>query len=202
MAVLNYQAGCDQLISWQRNNLCTYNSYVSVFLTDDESGRISGDPSETSSVAYSMDGEEDWIWGGEGPGYVDVQEIRAQLAFSGSLPALREIRLAVILSRKVHLKITNLLATSDACGAFIYNSVWIREPFIFRRLIPTYFSKHTLFAASFFLNAKDRKTASVECSEVGVGRGWSNAFLFPHSLVFLFFSLVSSSSVWILPISV
>ena len=118
---------------------------------------------------------------------MDVQEIRAQLAFNGSLPALREIRLAVILSRKVHLKITNLLATSDACGAFIYNSVWIREPFIFRRLIPTYFSKHTLFAASFFLNAKDRKTASVECSEVGVGRGWSNAFLFPHSLVFLFF---------------
>lgn len=68
-----------------------------------------------------MDGEEDWIWGGEGPGYVDVQEIRAQLAFSGSLPALREIRLAVILSRKVHLKITNLLATFVACGAFIYN---------------------------------------------------------------------------------
>lgn len=64
-----------------------------IFLqSDDDSGRVSGDPSETSSVAYSMDGEEDWIWGGEGPGYVDVQEIRAQLAFSGSLPALREIR--------------------------------------------------------------------------------------------------------------
>lgn len=44
-----------------------------------------------------MDGEEDWIWGGEGPGYVDVQEIRAQLAFSGSLPALREIRSVVFL---------------------------------------------------------------------------------------------------------
>ena len=58
----------------------------------DEFGRISGDPSETSSLAHSMDGEEDWIWGGEGPGFVDVQEIRAQLAFSGSLQALREIR--------------------------------------------------------------------------------------------------------------
>lgn len=65
------------------------------FGTDDDIGRVSGDPSETSSVAYSMDGEEDWIWGGEGPGYVDVQEIRAQLAFSGSLPALREIRSVV-----------------------------------------------------------------------------------------------------------
>ena len=61
-------------------------------VVDDEFGRISGDPSETSSLAYSMDGEEDWIWGGEGPGFVDVQEIRAQLAFSGSLHALREIR--------------------------------------------------------------------------------------------------------------
>ena len=61
-------------------------------IVDDEFGRISGDPSETSSLAYSMDGEEDWIWGGEGPGFVDVQEIRAQLAFSGSLQALREIR--------------------------------------------------------------------------------------------------------------
>ena len=58
----------------------------------DEFGRISGDPSETSSLAYSMDGEEDWIWRGEGPGFVDVQEIRAQLTFSGSLQALREIR--------------------------------------------------------------------------------------------------------------
>ena len=61
-------------------------------IVDDEFGRISGDPSETSSLAYSMDGEEEWIWGGEGPGFVDVQEIRAQLAFSGSLQALREIR--------------------------------------------------------------------------------------------------------------
>ena len=64
-------------------------------MTDDESGRVSGDPSETSSVAHSMDGEEDWIWGGEGPSYVDVQEIRAQLAFNGSLQALREIRSVV-----------------------------------------------------------------------------------------------------------
>ena len=70
--------------------------YFSLFVTDDDTGRVSGDPSETSSVAYSMDGEEDWIWGGEGPGYVDVQEIRAQLAFSGSLPALREIRSVVV----------------------------------------------------------------------------------------------------------
>lgn len=61
-------------------------------VVDDEFGRISGDPLETSSLAYSMDGEEDWIWGGEGPGLVDVQEIRAQLAFRGSLQALREIR--------------------------------------------------------------------------------------------------------------
>ena len=61
-------------------------------IVDDEFGRISGDPSERSSLAYSMDGEEDWIWGGEGPGFVDVQEIRAQLAFSGSLQALRKIR--------------------------------------------------------------------------------------------------------------
>ena len=67
-----------------------------LFGTDDDTGRVSGDPSETSSVAYSMDGEEDWIWGGEGPGFVDVQEIRAQLAFSGSLPALREIRSVVV----------------------------------------------------------------------------------------------------------
>ena len=140
---------------------------MSVFLTDDESGRISGDPSETSSVAYSMDGEEDWIWGGEGPGYVDVQEIRAQLAFNGSLPALREIRSVVVLSRKVQLKITNLLATSVACGAFIYNSVWIREPFIFRRLIPTYFSKHTLFAASLFSQRKRQKNR--ECGVQGGG---------------------------------
>lgn len=43
-----------------------------------------------------MDGEEDWIWGGEGPSYVDVQEIRAQLSFSGSLQALREIRSVVV----------------------------------------------------------------------------------------------------------
>ena len=64
-------------------------------MTDDESGRVSGDPSETSSVAHSMDGEEDWIWGGGGPSYVDVQEIRAQLAFNGSLQALREIRSVV-----------------------------------------------------------------------------------------------------------
>ncbi|KAJ7378641.1 WD40 repeat protein [Desmophyllum pertusum] len=71
---------------------------------NDETGRVSGDPSETSSVAYSMDGEEDWIWGGEGPGYVDVQEIRAQLAFSGSLPALREIRflLQMFIEAKCH----------------------------------------------------------------------------------------------------
>ena len=66
---------------------------VTPLIVDDECGRISGDPSETSSLAYSMDGEEDWIWGGEGPGFADVQEIRAQLAFSGSLQALREIRL-------------------------------------------------------------------------------------------------------------
>lgn len=46
-------------------------------------------------MAHSMDGEEDWIWGGEGPSYVDVQEIRAQLAFNGSLQALREIRSVV-----------------------------------------------------------------------------------------------------------
>ena len=65
---------------------------VTSLIVDDECGRISGDPSETSSLAYSMDGEEDWIWGGEGPGFVDVQEIRSQLAFSGSLQALREIR--------------------------------------------------------------------------------------------------------------
>lgn len=63
------------------------------FFADDEIGRVSGDPSETSSLAYSMDGEEDWIWAGEGPGFVDVQEIRAQLAFSGSVQALKEIRL-------------------------------------------------------------------------------------------------------------
>ena len=37
-------------------------------VVDDEFGRISGDPSETSSLAYSMDGEEDWIWGGEALG--------------------------------------------------------------------------------------------------------------------------------------
>ena len=61
-------------------------------IVDDEFGRISGDPSETSSLAYSMDGEEDWIWGGEGPEFADVREIRAQLAFSGSFQALREIR--------------------------------------------------------------------------------------------------------------
>ena len=65
---------------------------VTSLIVDDEFGRISGDPSETSSLAYSMDGEEDWIWGGEGPGFADVQEIRAQLAFSGSLQVLREIR--------------------------------------------------------------------------------------------------------------
>lgn len=65
---------------------------VTSLIVDDEFGHISGDPSETSSLAYSMDGEEDWIWGGEGPGFADVQEIRAQLAFSGSLQALREIR--------------------------------------------------------------------------------------------------------------
>lgn len=71
---------------------------------NDESGRVSGDPSETSSVAHSMDGEEDWIWGGEGPSYVDVQEIRAQLAFSGSLQALREIRflLKIFIEAKCH----------------------------------------------------------------------------------------------------
>jgi len=39
-----------------------------------------------------MDGDEDWVWGAEGPGFVDVQELRAQLAFSGSLQALKEIR--------------------------------------------------------------------------------------------------------------
>lgn len=39
-----------------------------------------------------MDGDEDWFLGGEGPGVLDVQEIRAQLAFSGSVQALREIR--------------------------------------------------------------------------------------------------------------
>ena len=39
-----------------------------------------------------MDGDEDWVWGTEGPGFVDVQELRAQLAFSGSLQALKEIR--------------------------------------------------------------------------------------------------------------
>ena len=65
---------------------------VTSLIVDDEFGRFSGDPSETSSLAYSMDGEEDWIWGGERPGFVDVQEIRAQLAFSGSVQALREIR--------------------------------------------------------------------------------------------------------------
>lgn len=63
-----------------------------VFLVDEDTGRVSGDPSETSSVAYSMDGDEDWVWGGDGPGFVDVQELRAQLAFSGSLQALKEIR--------------------------------------------------------------------------------------------------------------
>jgi len=67
-------------------------------LVDDELGRVSGDPSETSSLAYSMDGEEDWVWGGEGPGFMDVQEIRAQLAFSGSFQALREIRLVALYS--------------------------------------------------------------------------------------------------------
>lgn len=60
--------------------------------SDDEIGRVSGDPSETSSLAYSLDGEEDWIWGVEDTGFVDVQEIRAQLAFKGSVQALREIR--------------------------------------------------------------------------------------------------------------
>ena len=83
--------------------------YFFLFATDDDTGRVSGDPSETSSVAYSMDGEEDWIWGGEGPGYVDVQEIRAQLAFSGSLPALREIRSVVVSYVRVsHLEKFNL----------------------------------------------------------------------------------------------
>ena len=42
-----------------------------------------------------MDGDEDWFWGGEGPGFLDVQEIRAQLAFSGSVQAIREIRWVV-----------------------------------------------------------------------------------------------------------
>ena len=54
-------------------------------------------------MAYSMDGEEDWIWSGEGPGYVDVQEIRAQLSFSGSYPALREIRSAVVICYRSHV---------------------------------------------------------------------------------------------------
>ncbi|XP_078352736.1 guanine nucleotide exchange factor subunit RIC1-like isoform X2 [Oculina patagonica] len=79
-------------------------AHLSPVCKSDDTGRVSGDPSETSSVAYSMDGEEDWIWGGEGPGYADVQEIRTQLAFNGSLPALREIRflLQIFVEAKCH----------------------------------------------------------------------------------------------------
>jgi len=79
-------------------------AHLSPAYRNDELGRVSGDPSETSSLAYSMDGEEDWVWGGEGPGFVDVQEIRAQLAFSGSFQALREIRflLQMFLEAKCH----------------------------------------------------------------------------------------------------
>jgi len=67
-------------------------AHVSPAYRNEDPGRVSGDPSETSSVAYSVDGDEDWVWGAEGPGFVDVQELRAQLAFSGSLQASKEIR--------------------------------------------------------------------------------------------------------------
>lgn len=79
-------------------------AHLSPAYRNDEFGRVSGDPSETSSLAYSMDGEEDWIWGGEGSGFVDVQEIRTQLAFSGSVQALREIRflLQMFMEAKCH----------------------------------------------------------------------------------------------------
>ncbi|XP_029180425.2 guanine nucleotide exchange factor subunit RIC1-like [Acropora millepora] len=79
-------------------------AHVSPAYRNEDPGRVSGDPSETSSVAYSMDGDEDWVWGAEGPGFVDVQELRAQLAFSGSLQALKEIRflLQMFVEAKCH----------------------------------------------------------------------------------------------------
>lgn len=79
-------------------------AHVTPAYRNEDTGRVSGDPSETSSVAYSMDGDEDWIWGGEEPGFVDVQELRAQLAFSGSFKALKEIRflLQMFMEAKCH----------------------------------------------------------------------------------------------------
>lgn len=99
---------------------------------NDESGRVSGDPSETSSVAHSMDGEEDWIWGGEGPSYVDVQEIRAQLAFNGSLQALREIRflLQMFIEAKCHdwwFMLSLVLRDSTCLTDFVDDVIKMRD---------------------------------------------------------------------------
>ena len=63
-------------------------------LAGDDLSQVSGEPSETSSMTYSMDGDEaSWPGeSGEGLGSVDVDKIRAQLAVSGSKQACREIR--------------------------------------------------------------------------------------------------------------
>lgn len=107
-------------------------AHLSPAYRNDECGRISGDPSETSSLAYSMDGEEDWIWGGEGPGFADVQEIRAQLAFSGSLQALREIRflLQMFMEARCYdwwLILSLVLRDSTCLTDFIDDAIKLRD---------------------------------------------------------------------------
>ena len=67
---------------------------ICVSTLDDEVSQASGDPSETSSVTYSMDDDDVLLGGegGEGLDHVDVDKIRAQLAVSGSQQACKEIR--------------------------------------------------------------------------------------------------------------
>ncbi|XP_048581598.1 guanine nucleotide exchange factor subunit RIC1 isoform X2 [Nematostella vectensis] len=61
----------------------------------DDLGRLSGAPSEASSVICSMDGDEDSVWGGEELGYIDINEVEARLAFIGSQRALDQIRFLI-----------------------------------------------------------------------------------------------------------
>lgn len=56
----------------------------------DETDRLSATYSETSSLAYSTD--DDYLWGGQDLGFIDINAIKEQLAFDGCQQALREIR--------------------------------------------------------------------------------------------------------------
>ena len=61
-------------------------------IVEDGIGRFSAEPSETSSVSYSMDGDDDSVWWVDGAASVDIEALRAQLAVAGSKQAQREIR--------------------------------------------------------------------------------------------------------------